>query len=110
MSAISEAIQLYGADFSRVHGLYLEHGYCYSGPTVLVLARPCIESDYKRWVSVEEADAWWVEMAVGPLGLLALYSNIVFPLPKIGWAREFKGKPKPRFYNFSKLKTVINTF
>jgi hypothetical protein len=47
---------------------------------------------------------------LGPLGLATLYSHIPFPLPKIGWAREFNGKPTPRFYNFSKLKTVINTF
>jgi hypothetical protein len=110
MSAIAEAIKLYGPDFPRVHGLYLEHGYCYSEPAVLALARPCIQSDYKRWVGPEEADAWWVELVVGPLGLATLYSHIPFPLPKIGWAREFKGKPTPRFYNFSKLKTVINTF
>ena len=110
MSAIAEAIKLYGPDFPRVHGLYLEHGYCYSDPNALSLARPCIQSNYTLWVDPEEADAWWVELVVGLLGLAKLYSHIPFPLPKIGWAREFRGRPTPRFYNFNKLKTVINTF
>jgi hypothetical protein len=110
MSAIAEAIKLYGPDFPRVHGLYLEHGYCYSDPNALALARPCIQSNYTLWVDPEEADAWWVELVVGLLGLAKLYSHIPFPLPKIGWAREFRGRPTPRFYNFNKLKTVINTF
>jgi hypothetical protein len=110
MSAIAEAIKLYGPDFPRVHGLYLEHGYCYSEPNALALARPCIQSNYTLWVDPEEADAWWVELVVGLLGLAKLYSHIPFPLPKIGWAREFRGRPTPRFYNFNKLKTVINTF
>ena len=107
MSAISEALNIYGSDFPRVHGLYLEHGYCYSEPSMLALARPCDSSDYKRWVSPHEADAWWVEMVVGENALSILYSHIPFPLKQIGWAREFKGRPQPRFYNYYKLKHLL---
>lgn len=107
MSAISKAFDLYGPDFARMHGLYLEHGYCYSEPSMLALARPCISNEHERWVTREEADAWWVELVIGPNALSILYSHIPFPLSKIGWAREFKGKPQPRFYNYYKLKDLL---
>lgn len=107
MSAIKQAIELYGSDFPRVHGLYLEHGYCYSEPEMLALARPCVSGDHLRWVSPNEADAWWIELAIGKDALSILYSHIPFPLPKIGWAREFNGRPNPRFYNYNKLKSIL---
>lgn len=75
---------------------------------MLALARPCISDNHSAWVSPKEADAWWVEMVVGHNALPILYSHIPFPLPKIGWAREFKGKPTPRFYDYYKLKSILN--
>jgi hypothetical protein len=104
MSAIAEAIKLYGPDFPRVHGLYLEHGYCYSEPAVLALARPCIQSDYKRWVGPEEADAWWVELVVGPLGLATLYSHIPFPLPKNWLGTGVQRKANATFLQLQQTK------
>ena len=74
---------------------------------MLALARPCISNDHERWVQPEEADAWWVQLVIGPDALSILYSHIPFPLSKIGWAREFKEKPQPRFYNYYKLKDLL---
>ena len=108
MSAIRDAINLYGTDFYRVHGLYLEHGYCYSEPSMLAIARPCDSKNHTLWVPEHEADAWWVEMVIGPNALHILYEHIPFSLGLIGWAREFKGKPTPRFYNFHTLKEKLN--
>lgn len=107
MSAIQDAIKLYGNDFARLHGLYLERGYCYSEPGMLALARPCVEADYRMWVEPNQADAWWVELAIGRNSLGILYSHIPFALPKIGWRRDFKGDERPRFYDFYKVANII---
>ena len=108
MGAINDAFKLYGPDFPRVHGIYLEHGYCYSEPTMLALARPCDSTKPHLWVGEKEADAWWIELVVGKDSLRHLYEHLPFPLNLIGWAREFKGKPQKRFYNFHKLKEKLN--
>ena len=107
MSAIQDAIKLYGDDFARLHGLYLERGYCYSEPTILALARPCNTEDYRLWVEPRDADAWWVEFVVGPNSLGILISHLPFSLPKIGWQRDFKGKTNPRFYPLHKVVSTI---
>ena len=107
MSAIQDALKLYGTDFPRLHGLYLERGYCYSEPSMLALARPCNMADYKLWVEPHQADAWWVELVVGPGALGILYSHIPFALPNIGWRRDFKGDERPRFHDFHKLANII---
>jgi hypothetical protein len=107
MGALRDAIELYGSDFSRVHGLYLEHGFCYSEPKMLALARPCNSEDYQKWIPLHEADAWWVELVIGPNAMGTLYSKLPFELKSIGWAREFNGKPEPRFYNFDRLKSIL---
>jgi len=107
MSAIQDAIKLYGPTFASLHGLYLERGYCYSEPDILGLARPCHSSNYLLWVEPDEADAWWIEFIVGHRALGVLCSKLPFDLPKIGWQRDFKGKHAPRFYNLSKLKTTL---
>ena len=109
MSAIQDALSLYGTDFPRVHGMYLEHGYCYSEPTMLALARPCNSKHVSTWITdVSKADAWWIELVVGEYALGTLFEHIPFPLPLIGWMRAFKGKPTPRFYNFNTLKEKLN--
>jgi hypothetical protein len=83
MSAIQDALSLYGPDFPRVHGLYLEHGYCYSEPTMLALIRPCNSKHVSTWITdVSKADAWWIELVVGANTLSALSLNIYrFPCP-----------------------------
>ena len=109
MSAIQDAISLYGADFNRVHGLYLEHGYCYSEPTMLILARPCDSKHISTWITdVSKADAWWVELTIGKTAMEHMRQHIPFPLPLVGWMRAFKGKPTPRFYNFNKITRKLN--
>lgn len=109
MGAIQEAIKLYGADtFSRLHGLYSEHGYVYSEPSMLALARPCNSLEPHKWIETRDADAWWVELVVGKDALRHLYAHIPFPLAKIGWRRDFKSGHYPRFYNFYKLKDKLN--
>ena len=108
MSAIQHALQLYGPDFARIHGAYLEHGFTYSEPEMLGLARPCDSSDYTKWIDAKDADAWWVELVIGPRSLPILLSKIPFDLPKIGWRRDFKYNRPPRFYNFYKVRDTIN--
>ena len=111
MSAIRKALELYGPEFPSVHGLYLEHGNTYSEPGMLGLARPCDSTNYQKWVDLADADAWWVELAVGPNALGILYSHIPFPLARIGWARQLGGRQRePRFYNFQKVKRIINSY
>lgn len=107
MGAIQYALQLYGPDFSRIHGLYLEHGYCYSQPDMLALARPCVMARHEDWVDKTDADAWWIHLVIGENALWSLYRHLPFVLPYIGWERTFKGKPQPRFYKFRKLKQAI---
>lgn len=110
MSAIKDALSLYGPEFPSVHGLYLEHGFTYSEPGMLALARPVVKENYKRWLGPDEyrlADAWWVELVVGDDALGILYLHIPFNLPHIGWSREFKGKPEARFYDFYKLRRKL---
>lgn len=107
MSAIRNAIELYGSDFSRVHGIYLEHGYTYSDPDILALARPCCIARPQSWVELRDADAWWVQLVIGHGALAALYNHLPFPLPKIGWARDFNGKREERFYDFQRLKSLL---
>lgn len=101
MTALGHAIRLYGADFSRIHGIYVRHGYTYSDPDHLGLARPCLEAEPERWVEIGKADAWWIELAVG--GLDVLIGKLPYSLPRIGWCREFKGKPQPRFWDMNNL-------
>ncbi len=108
MGAIQDAIALYGPDFPRLHGMYLERGFCYSEPTMLALARPCLVERYEEWVEPQDADAWWIELCVGPNALSIMYSKIPFPFAKIGWRRDFKNKPIPRFYDFYKLQHRLN--
>lgn len=108
MSAIQDALKLYGPDFARLHGLYLERGYCYSEPNLLALARPCRVAKYQLWCEKDDADAWWVELVVGPNALRHLYSHIPFYLPRIGWRRDFKGDCRPRFYDFNRLALTLN--
>lgn len=109
-SAIDYALKTYGPEFARVHGLYLEHGFTYSEPGMLALARPVVRDDRQKWLGPDEyrfADAWWVEFVVGDEALGLLYMHIPFNLPYIGWAREFKGKPQARYYDFYKLKRKL---
>lgn len=107
MNPIQTALSLYGPSFNRIHGLYSQYGYVISEPERMVLFRPCVESDYLRWVPKGEADAWWVEWACG-LDPFSFIQRAPFDLPRIGWAREFKGSPEPRFHDFQRLKTFIN--
>jgi len=107
MSPIKKALALYGEDFARIHGIYSEYGYVYSDPKCLVLARPCREAEYAEWTTVAEADAWWVELAIGD-GALPYFARIApHHFPRIGWAREFKGRPHPRFYNFNRITSLL---
>jgi hypothetical protein len=107
LSPIKQALDLYGADFARIHGIYSEYGYCYSEPDQLVLFRPCREAEHETWTPLVEADAWWVELAIGDGALPYLISRAPHYLPRIGWAREFKGRPQPRFYDFNRLKQTL---
>lgn len=107
MGALRDAIGLYGSDFSRIHGLYLEHGFCYSEPDMLALARPCNSDDYSKWIPTHEADCWWIELVIGPDAMGTLYSKLPFDLEKVGWGREFNGKPQPRFYSFDRVQSLL---
>lgn len=101
MTALDHALRLYGPDFARVHGIYVRHGYTYSDPDHLGLARPCREEKPEEWCEIGKADAWWVELAVG--GMDVLMRKLPYSLPRIGWCRAFRGKPEPRFYDWQKL-------
>lgn len=101
--AIKTALSIYGQRFSLIHGIYSEHGYVVSTPTTLCLARPCIEREWERWVELDEADAWWVEMAIGPNALSNLLKQFPFRLPRVGWQRGARGDDRPRFYNYDRL-------
>lgn len=109
-NAIGKAIEMLGPKFSALHGFYLRHGYCYSEPDMLALARPCDHEDPDRWVEPDKADAWWVELAIGEKALPTLISKIPFNLKYIGWRRGFKGKDKPRFYNLERVVRNINRY
>lgn len=106
MYAIDKAIERYGDNFSLIHGHYTKYGYCVSSPTTLCLARPCIERDWQRWVQPEQADAWWVEIAIGPLCDILHY--FPFKLPRVGWQRGWRDDGRPRFYNLDRLTKFRN--
>lgn len=103
MSPIRIALSIYGEQFAQTHGIYSEHGYVVSSPSSLCMARPCVERDWQRWVRPDEADAWWVEMAIGPRALQSLIKQFPFPLPRVGWQRGARGDDRARFYNYERL-------
>jgi hypothetical protein len=107
MGALRHAIAIYGPDFSRIHGIYLEHGYCYSEPDCMGLAKPCRHEEPFEWVAPADADAWWIQFVYGPGALGKLLGKLPFDLPLVGWNREFKDRPDPRFYDFHKLKQKL---
>ena len=105
-NALAEAVGLYGDLFSAAHGWYTANGYTYTTPECILLFRPCRKSDYAKLCSLEEADCWWVELAIGSRapGVLAIVCP--HPLPYVGWQRGIRDDPKPRFFPFQKAKNL----
>jgi hypothetical protein len=101
MTAVEKALAHYGSHFNLIHGHYSQYGYVVSSPDSLCLARPCVERDWRQWVQPEEADAWWVEIAIGPLPRLLHY--FPFKLPRVGWMRGWRNDERVRFYDYERL-------
>jgi hypothetical protein len=111
MSAIQDAISLYGTDFPRVHGMYILS----MGIAILSLQCwhsfvPAIANTFQLGLRMFPKQMHGgSRLVVGEYALNTLCINTYhFPCPLIGWAREFKGKPTPRFYNFNTLKEKLN--
>jgi hypothetical protein len=101
MYAIDKAIERYGHNFNLIHGHYSKFGYVVSSPDTLCLARPCVESNWREWVEPQEADAWWIEIAIGRLPNIIHY--FPFKLPRVGWQRGWRNDERPRFYSLNRL-------
>lgn len=106
MNILAQAKDLYdqcGIDMNKDIATYAAHGYVWINPNSFLLAKPVnSKSDVHpqdQW-NVENADAWYVNMAVG--NVKDFISKIPYPLPFVGWMRETKNQPM-RWYDFKKI-------
>lgn len=106
MNILAQAKDLYdkcGIDMNKDIATYAAHGYVWINPDSFLLAKPVnSKSDVHpqdQW-NVENADAWYVNMAVG--NVKDFISKIPYPLPFVGWMRETKNQPM-RWYDLKRI-------
>jgi hypothetical protein len=107
MSILVKAKALYdkcGIDMNKDIATYAAHGYVWISPNSFLLAKPVNSKSETppadQW-NVEDADAWYVNMAVG-CGVSEFINRIPYPLPLVGWMRQLKNQPV-RWYDFKKI-------
>jgi hypothetical protein len=98
LNAIQWGIDNYGDFFGKLHGYYLQHGYAYSEPGILLLYRPCKRDDPAKWVELADADCWWIELAYGLGAMERLVTLVPRRLAWVGFQRGLRGFETPRFY------------
>jgi hypothetical protein len=122
MTALRTAIEIYaqlGRNFAEVHGQYSEHGYVFSTPQWLIMARPVRRDNPGAWLKVQdigqafpscpEADAWYVQIAVGRGALGRFVQHMPFHLPFICWRRSLKdASQRLRFYRLDRVLGLIS--
>lgn len=94
MIAIDEAKALYrtaGRDLNRDLSDFLDCGYVFATPDRLLLARPIQRADWRRWVTPAEADAWFVQLAVGRGSIRWFVEQMPVWLPWIAHRRDMRG-------------------
>ena len=106
MNILLRAKELYdqcGIDMNTDIAMYASHGYVWINPEGFLLAKPVNSKSevhpQDQW-NVEDADAWYVNMAVGEVK--DFISKIPYPLPLVGWMRETKKQPM-RWYDLKKI-------
>ena len=106
MNILAQAKDLYdkcGIDMSADIAAYCAHGYVWISPNSFLLAKPVSSKSETppadQW-NVEDADAWYVNMAVGDVK--DFINKIPYPLPLVGWMRETKNQPI-RWYDLKKI-------
>ena len=68
MSKIEEALTFYkkiNQDFYRDLSIYIQHGFVYSDPDSIALAKPVRMMDgdpTNKWISPNDADAWYIHI------------------------------------------------
>jgi hypothetical protein len=106
MNILAQAKDLYekcGIDMNRDIAAYCANGYVFITPDSFLLGKAVnSKSDIHpqdQW-NVEDADAWYVNMAVGDVK--DFISKIPYPLPLVGWMRQLKSQPV-RWYDFKRI-------
>jgi len=111
-SAIYQAKELYhthGLNLAKDIGAYLEHGVVIKFEDRMMLARPINLGRPREWLAAtgDEADAWYVHLAIGT-GLVRWFiAQMPYFLPSIAWRREFTGSPHLHIYDTKQLKRRI---
>jgi len=105
MSKIQEALTFYAKidrDFYKDLSIYIQHGFIYSDPDCIALAKPVKMMDgdpTNKWINVrnDKADAWYIHFALGEGCIKKMCDRIPFTLPYIGFGRVLKNK-KIKYY------------
>ena len=100
MSKLEKALELYShfpkQDFLRELSLYMQRGYVYSDPNMIILFKPVSTSSanpINEWFKLEDSDAWYVHFALGKGYLKKLCEKFPVRLPFFGYSRILKNKP-----------------
>jgi hypothetical protein len=106
MNILAQAKDLYdkcGIDMNQDIATYAAHGYVFITPDSFLLGKAVnSKSDVHpqdQW-NVEDADAWYIHMAIGKISRFWQY--LPHPLPLVGWMRQLKSQPI-RWYDFKKI-------
>jgi hypothetical protein len=113
MTKLEKAVKFYdkiNQDFFRDVSIYLEHGFVYSDPNSILLAKPVKKNDgcpINKWIEHDDADAWYVHFAIGENCFKQWWSKIPFKLSYIGFGRALKNK-KINYYKSENFFRRIN--
>ena len=111
MNAIAEARRLYeprGLAIEADLANYLQYGYVFAEPGRLLLGRPCVSTRIKDWVAAEDADGWYVRLAVGKGAVKWFVERMPFYLPWLCWHRQFKDKGHLHVHSTDRLLRRIS--
>lgn len=98
MSKIGEALTFYkkiDQDFYRDLSIYIQHGFVYSDPDSIILAKPVSKNDgcpINKWIKPNQADAWYIHFAIGENSFKKWWSKTPFKFSYIGFGRALKNK------------------
>ena len=98
MSKLEKALEFYSKtkqNFFNDVSIYLQHGFVYSDPDSIALAKPVKMDDgdpTNKWIHSSQADAWYVHFALGENSLKKMCDKIPFKLSHIGFSRVLKNK------------------
>ena len=107
MNILEQAKELYDKcnnDMFQDISRYMAYGHVFISPNQFFLLKPVdrnLETNPVNQWHVENANAWYVHMAIGKVK--DLIKNLPYSLPHVGWMRATKDHPI-RWYDFSRIQ------